>query len=70
MRIHERRELTEKLRGMRGKPISNAPVGLPRPSDNTDASAPDGFYHDDGTFDPGIQHGVTGSGNGPITGRG
>jgi hypothetical protein len=71
--LHQRRRTAEQvakmLRAQIGQPV-NAAVGLPKARDNQDSVSPDGVYHEDGTSDPGIQHGVTGTGNGPIIGRG
>ena len=57
------------LKQQRGKPIPNSPSGLPKPPDNADTSV-DGQYGEEGATDPGVLHGVTGTGNGPIIGIG
>lgn len=69
MSPEEHKKVVEVLRRTRGKTISNDPTGLPKQPDN-DNKTPDGQYEDDGTSDPGVQHGVTGTGIGPIIGAG
>ena len=43
------------------------PAGLPSAATNQDGTV-EGKYWDDNLTDPGILHGVTGTGNGPIIG--
>lgn len=62
-------KLAKFLRSVRGKTLPNNPKGLPSRQSNEDYTA-DGQYRDDGLSDPGILHGVTGTGNGPIIGIG
>jgi len=67
MKPNEHRNVVSLLKQLRGKPVPNDPSGLPKPPDNADTVV-DGQYGEEGTTDPGILHGVTGTGNGPIIG--
>jgi len=62
-------QLVDELRQLRERPVPNAPKGLPAAAVNADNTS-EGKYWDEWLTDPGILHGVTGTGNGPIIGRG
>ena len=58
-------QIVDQLRQLRGRSAPNAPKGLPRQPQNGDNTI-EGKYWDENLTDPGILHGVTGTGNGPL----